>query len=156
MSVLAFARTDVPTVGSDETVRAASREMAAAGVDSVVIVDDRRVVGVVEDRDVVRLVRAGGDPAVTAATALGRSPETVSADAGVFEAVRRLDETGARCLPVAADGELQGVVTPSDLVVILSEQIGEAAGSVEFDPTEPLASELSSQVDGDETDGDGG
>lgn len=156
MSVLAFARTDVPTVGPDETVRAASREMAAAGVDSVVVVDGRRVVGVVEDRDVVRLVRAGGDPAVTAATAVGGSPETVSADAGVFEAVRRLDETGARCLPVVAGGEFRGVVTPSDLVVILSEQIGEVAESVDTDPTEPLASELASALEGDETDGDDG
>lgn len=152
VTVLAFARTDTPTVTTTDTVQVASRRMAEAGVDSVVVVsagsggspdspDDRRVAGVVEDRDVVRLVRAGGDPATTAATAIDCRVETISADAGVFEAVRRLDETGARCLPVVADGELRGVVTPSDIVVLLAEEIGEVAGTVDFDPDEPLASE---------------
>ena len=166
MTVLAFARTDTPTVTTTDTVRTASRRMAEAGVDSVVVVsvgsadeasvgsadevsagsadearDERRVAGVIEDRDVVRLVRAGGDPATTAATAIDCRVETISAEAGVFEAVRRLDETGARCLPVVADGELRGVVTPSDIVVLLAEEIGEVAGSVEFDPDELLASE---------------
>ncbi len=54
----------VPPVvcGPKERLGEAAAAMSAAGVGSVVVVEDAKVVGIVTERDLLRCVAAGADP----------------------------------------------------------------------------------------------
>src|SRR6476659_8909019 len=101
----------------DETVEAVSARMAARGVGSVVVVDAGRVVGILTERDLVRLAAAGESP-VTAIVGewMTREPECLDTEATIDDAWRQLGERGYRHIPVVASGDFKGIVSMRDLV----------------------------------------
>ena len=52
----------VVTATADETVAAAAARMREQGVGSVVVVDGERAVGILTERDLVRLAAGGAEP----------------------------------------------------------------------------------------------
>lgn len=96
------------TIEPSACAREAAMRMEQQSVSSLVVADDeRRVAGIVTDRDLVRRVMArGADPAeVTVASIMTRDPVTVRNDVSVHEAVRRMRNNGVRRLPVVDDDE---------------------------------------------------
>jgi CBS domain-containing protein len=112
------------TIAPAATVRDAARLMAEHKCSSVLVMQDRRLVGIFTERDALWRVAAGPlDPATTPVSAvMTREPDTISAEAPVAEAVRRMDELCYWHLPVTRGGEVIGVVSVRDLL------IGGAAG----------------------------
>jgi CBS domain-containing protein len=84
-----------------------------------------RLIGVISDRDVIRCL--GPDQApdrstlgqITAAEIMSTDLVTVSADAGLEKAVQMMIEQGISCLPVLAEESLVGILTNTDLHVVL-------------------------------------
>jgi CBS domain-containing protein len=84
---------------------------------SVAVIDGRRLVGIITERDLVRCVAEGLDlDLVTARTQMASDPDVFSPDVDVFEAGEFLLETGYRHLPVVEDGTLLGIVSLRDLL----------------------------------------
>jgi CBS domain-containing protein len=74
------------------------------------------VIGILTDRDVVRAVSEGADPADAVTAWMTGSPDTVSPDVSVSEAADWLLETGYRHLPVTTGEELLGIVDIRDVL----------------------------------------
>src|ERR1700694_1371053 len=88
----------------DESVSSAAARMAEHRVGSVVVVDGDRPIGILTERDLVRLAAAGAEPGGTkVAEWMTADPDTVGHDVSVDHAWRTLAEHGYRHIPVVDD-----------------------------------------------------
>ncbi|HEY3000507.1 MAG TPA: CBS domain-containing protein, partial [Acidimicrobiales bacterium] len=97
----------VVTASPDETVAEAAARMHDRSVGSVVVVDGTRPIGIMTERDVVRLAAAGsaGD-GTKVAEWMTADPDCVEPGLGVQEAFASLSEHGYRHIPVVDGDEL--------------------------------------------------
>ncbi|GEJ56758.1 CBS domain-containing protein [Anaeromyxobacter diazotrophicus] len=107
----------VYTCAPGVTLAEASRLLCDRGVGCLVVADDDGAVqGVLSDRDVVRAVAAGRDPARTpVAQAMSTSAAAVELEAPLEEVARLLRRRRVRHLPVVGRRGLLGVVSLGDL-----------------------------------------
>lgn len=126
---------DVTTVSPETTLRDVAKTLAEKRIAGVPVVDDERhVVGVVSEGDIVTK-EAGADPdsgllgwllagrgpskleARTAAEAMTAPPVTIEPGRQVAEAARMMTERDVNRLPVVdAEGAVVGIVSRADLV----------------------------------------
>lgn len=95
-------------------------------VGSIVIVEDSQPRGIVTDRDItIEAVAHGEDPTTaTAADVMSDSPVTVEMDSGIFDVIRVMADSNVRRIPATDDnGQLAGIVTFDDFVVLLSREL---------------------------------
>lgn len=94
-------------------------------VGCVVIERENNPAGIVTDRDLaLRVIGEKKDPdGLTASDIMTDDPHTAEADNGVFELCAKMREHGVRRLPVVEDGELIGIVTLDDMVVLLEDEM---------------------------------
>jgi len=144
--VRAIMERDVPTLSVEADVHDAISTMATIGVGGLPLLnDERQVVGIITERDVLRLV-AEGVPAEMEELSLAiraldgirveevMSTEVVCADAedALLDGMRLMIGRGFRRLPLTKSGVLIGVVTSSDVVrylgggEVFSRLVGEA------------------------------
>lgn len=110
-------------VGPEGTLADAAEAMADQETDYVVVIDNRELVGILTERDIVVAVSEGTDlGAALVEDWMSESPDTFKPDVTVAEGVAWLLETGYRHLPVMADSELLGVVTIRDLMWAQTQQ----------------------------------
>jgi citrate synthase len=111
--------------------------MRADGVGSVVVVDGERAIGILTERDLVRLAGAGADGSARVADWMTADPDAVAPDAEAASAFSRLAERGYRHIPVVDDERLVGIVSMRDLMRIAQIQ-----------PAESLAHEVPRGLEG--------
>jgi CBS domain-containing protein len=112
-------------VGPEGTLSDAAEAMADQESDYVVVIDNRELVGILTERDLVLAIAEGVDLGASLVEEwMSEAPDTFSPDVTVAEAVAWLLETGYRHLPVVADEELLGVVTIRDLMWALTQEAG--------------------------------
>lgn len=115
-TVASLMKSRVVAVERDATLRSAARSLHEAGVGTVVIMDGRRVAGILSERDVVRALAGGADPDDTAvASVMTESPRYATVQDGAAAAMDIMLAAGIRHLPVVDDGELVGIVSMRDL-----------------------------------------
>ena len=108
---------DVKTIESSTTAQDAAQLMRSEDIGSLPIVDDRRLVGVVTDRDIAIRVVAEGKGADTSVDQIA-SKEVVCVDPqqSLEEAARLMAEHQVRRLPVCEeDGTLVGILAQADV-----------------------------------------
>ena len=113
------------TATANETITAASARMREQGVGSVVVVDGDRPVGILTERDLVRMGAAGAAPTDLVATWMTPDPDAVAPDVDAMTAFASLAEHGYRHIPVVDDGRLAGIVSMRDLMRIAQIQPAE-------------------------------
>ncbi|MBW3547490.1 MAG: CBS domain-containing protein [Actinobacteria bacterium] len=115
----------VLTVEESDTLADAAVWMMERGVGSAVVIKDRKPSGIITDRDSLRIIARGIDPAqVTVGEIVMRSLRTVSPSLDLLEAARFMREKGFRHLVVVDEqGELFGVFSMRDLVVGLLQEL---------------------------------
>jgi citrate synthase len=119
----------------DETIAAAAARMNERGVGSVVIVDGNRPIGILTERDMVRLAAAGPPAEATkVAEWMTPDPDVVEPGLSVQEALVTLDEHGYRHVPVVDVGELAGIVSMRDLMHVAAIQPVVHPGEIEAPP----------------------
>jgi CBS domain-containing protein len=111
-------------VGPEDTAQTAVSKMLDAGIGSVLVCEDNRLVGIFTERDVLRLA---GDSAELDSVRVGdvmtRDPLSVGPDDDLLAAARLMGERKIRHLPVVQDGNLIGVVGIRDVMRSLVEAI---------------------------------
>lgn len=132
MSVIDIARRNVVTQDQDASVADVVRTMHRDTVNSVVIVDDGRPLGLVSDRDLAMAVLDEDFDAERTPVRefLTGDVVTIEADAGVYDLVELLSEKGLRRVPVVEDGELAGIISLSDVVVLLGMELQHVATAI--------------------------
>lgn len=124
MEIASLITRAVLTVDAEDSVRDAAVWMVERGVGSAVVMTEGRPVGIITDRDSIRLIARGEDPdAITAGKCILKNLRTVTPSLDVLEAARMMREQGFRHLVVVDDeGALAGVFSMRDLVVGLLEE----------------------------------
>ena len=104
-------------IGPEAAVADAAEILVSDGVGSLGIVSERRLVGIITERDVVRCIAAGEDPEEEPVSDwMSDAPDTFSPDVDCEEAAAWLLEMGYRHMPVMDDGELLGIVSIRDIL----------------------------------------
>lgn len=124
--IKSIVREQVVSASSDTSLADVAQLMDEENVGSVVIVDDDRPQGIVTDRDItINVVVHGDDPtSVTAADVMSEDLVTVETDSGIFDVLRTMEESNVRRIPATdADGNLAGIVTFDDFVILLGREL---------------------------------
>jgi CBS domain-containing protein len=117
MQVGEIMHTEVKTAAADATFADVAKTMRSNGISSVVVLDGKKLAGIVTERDIVNLVAAGGDPhSVKVAHGMTRRDiETVSPKTDITEAADQMVVRNIRHLPVVDRGRVVGIISIRDL-----------------------------------------
>jgi CBS domain-containing protein len=98
-----------------------ARDMRAHDSDSVAVIDDARLVGIITERDLVRAIADGLNPMqASAGLVMTSDPATVSLDEDVNVVAVKMIRLGIRHLPVVDEqGRPAGLVSARNLVALL-------------------------------------
>ena len=120
------------TAAPAETVAAAAALLHARRVGAMVVLDQgEEVVGIISERDVVRVLAEKGAEALklTVADCMSRDVVVAQPDETVDSLMSRMTDRRIRHLPVCHDGRLLGIVSIGDLVKSkIAETVAEAEG----------------------------
>lgn len=108
----------VAMVTPDTSVAGLLAQMVGANVGAVVVVQDGAVVGMVWERDLVRLLHERGAALVNAQVADIMNVDVVTCGPAdeVDDILRVMTDRRIRHLPVVVDGHLSGIISMGDLV----------------------------------------
>jgi len=123
----------VVTVPATTTIAEAARAMRIKNVGTVVVVNARRPIGLVTDRDItVEVVAQGKDPeALQVGAVMRRKPAVIRSDAGIMDAAQMFAKTGVRRLPVVAkDGKMIGIIAMDDILMLLGNEMGHISAAL--------------------------
>jgi CBS domain-containing protein len=111
----------VARVPADATVADAAKAMVAHDVGAIVVGHEERPVALLSERDIVRVVAAGQDPAsVPAADVASTKLVWCGADATVNQVAARMMDRYIRHVLVEHHGALVGIVSARDLLGVFS------------------------------------
>src|SRR6266545_3616781 len=115
--------TPVVTATPDETLAEAAGRMRVKRVGSVVVVQDDKPVGILTERDMIRIAAAGADTADAHVSEwMTPNPDSVAPGVPAAEAFASLSEHGYRHIPVVDGTQLVGLVSMRDLMRIAQVQ----------------------------------
>ena len=115
-------------VDYDQSIGEAARTMRDWGISTVLVVRDGALYGLVTDRDlVVRAVAEAKGPDEPVGPLSSSDLIGVEAGADVAVAARLMRDHAVRRLPVLQDGQVTGIVSLGDLVILIPPAAGLAA-----------------------------
>jgi CBS domain-containing protein len=117
--------TDVKTADADDTFADVAKIMRSNGISSVVVLDGRKLTGIVTERDIVNLVAAGGDPhnVKVAHGMTRRDISTVTPKTDIAEAAELMVMRNIRHLPVVDRSRVVGIISIRDLTRWAAEEL---------------------------------
>ena len=123
MQVKELYRAVVVTVDAGESLANAAGRMISHGIGSLAVLDDGRLAGILTERDLTRAI-AGSANMVTTPVGdfVSAAPASAAPDEDAQEVADRMLELGVRHLPVVADGEVVGMLSIRDLLVLAAWQ----------------------------------
>ena len=122
----------VTTAAREMTLREVARLMRDGDVGSLPVTEDKRLVGIITDRDiVVRAVAEGKGAETTVGDVMTTEVYSAKADDFAFEAIRLMGDRQVRRVPVTNEaGELVGIISMAD-VALETEDEREIAETLE-------------------------
>jgi CBS domain-containing protein len=110
------------TVVRDTDVQTAARIMRDRGIGSLFVTNDREIIGILTDTDMMRrVVAAGTDATKTTVEQIMSAPIlTIEDNKTLLDANDLMAQAHIRHLGVTRDGKLVGMISVRDLVVFLT------------------------------------
>lgn len=110
-------RPGLPRAEPADRLADVAKLMRRERVGAVVVMEAERLVGIVTERDVMRAVADGVDPArAVASERMTPGPRTIDRDERAAAAAELMIELGVRHLPVVEEGVVVGVISARDLL----------------------------------------
>ena len=111
----------VARVAADANVADVAKALVAHDVGAIVVGDDERPAALVSERDIVRVIAAGRDPATVPASDVASTKLVwCAAEATADEVAVRMMDHYIRHILVERDGALVGIVSARDLLGVYS------------------------------------
>jgi len=106
------------TISSEKTIYSAARKMEKQNVGSILITENKKLIGILTERDVIKRVLLSGMNAkkTRVMDVMTKRLKTVGPWEDIQEVVEIFNKKGLRRVPVVADGKLVGLVTSKDLL----------------------------------------
>ena len=116
---------DVKTASTEDSFADVAKMMRTHGISSVVVLDGKKLAGIVTERDIVNLVAAGGDPHDTTVEhgMTRRDLITVTSKTELSEAAEEMVSRNIRHLPVVDGDEVVGIVSIRDMTRWAAEEL---------------------------------
>ena len=110
------------TVARDTDTQTAARIMRDRGIGSLFVTNDREIIGIITDTDMMRrVVAAGADATKTTVEQIMSAPiMTIEENKTLLDANDLMAQSHLRHLGVTRDGQLVGIISVRDLVVFLT------------------------------------
>ncbi|OYT21917.1 MAG: signal transduction protein [Nitrospira sp. UW-LDO-01] len=110
------------TVPRDTDSQTAARIMRDRGIGSLFVTNDREIIGIITDTDMMRrVVAAGAEATKTTVEQIMSAPiVTIEENKTLLDANDLMAQSHLRHLGVSRDGQLVGVISVRDLVVFLT------------------------------------
>jgi len=119
MNIELLFRAGTITARESDTLLQAGRRMARNNVSALPVVRQAGITGILTERDMARALLDRADPGGTQVRSyMTPSPTTVEWNADSRVVARRMMSLGVRHLPVMHDGELVGVISSRDLLLL--------------------------------------
>ncbi|MEP0708746.1 MAG: CBS domain-containing protein [Parvibaculum sp.] len=117
-TILKAKGSDVATVNPTVTLGEVATLLSERRIGAVVVMQDRKVLGIVSERDIVKAVARNGGEALTAQVrdVMTSRITTCSLNDSVDELMDSMTMGRFRHLPVIEDGELAGIISIGDVV----------------------------------------
>jgi CBS domain-containing protein len=134
--------TSVMSVSPDTTVADAARRMIERDAGVSVVLEDGELVGVISERDMLRIVAEAGDGATLVRERMTRHVLTGTPTTTLPEALAIMVQGRFRHLPVVDAGRVVGMVSMRDLMAWTSQRLQRGAdlGDDDTDTAELVAS----------------
>lgn len=116
---------DVKSASTSDSFADVAKMMRSHGISSVVVLDGKKLEGIVTERDIVNLVAAGGDPHATTVEhgMTRRDLITVDSKTQLSEAAEQMVSRNIRHLPVVDGGNVVGIVSIRDMTRWAAEEL---------------------------------
>jgi CBS domain-containing protein len=116
---------DVKTASPSDSFADVAKMMRSNGISSVVVLDGKKLQGIVTERDIVNLVAEGGDPNTT--TVEGGMTRldliTVDSKTELADAAEQMVSNNIRHLPIVDGGNVVGIVSIRDMTRWAAEEL---------------------------------
>jgi CBS domain-containing protein len=108
---------DVKTASASDSFSDVAKMMRANGISSVVVLDGKKLQGIVTERDIVNLVAEGGDPNTTTVERGMTRLDLITVDpkTEVSKAAELMVSNNIRHLPIVDGGNVVGIVSIRDM-----------------------------------------
>ena len=134
MSLSRLAHGSVATVAPSCTASEAARIMTMLSVGGLVIAESPQSppVGIITDRDLVKMIGEGLDPKVATVASFARGPlQTVGIGTPMRRALALMRAHGVRRLPIVDErGHLAGIVSMDDVLLTLGEEMADVSAAI--------------------------
>jgi CBS domain-containing protein len=126
---------NVVTAGPKDTLAAVATQMQEHNVGTVVIVDNRRPVGIVTDRDLALALGAQGiSPQAQVQKVMTHHVLAIPEDTGIYAATKYMREREVRRLPIVdREDRLVGIVSLDDLLRFLARELYNLAEGIKHE-----------------------
>ena len=110
------------TVERDTSAQAAARIMRDRGIGSLFVTNQKEIIGILTDTDMMRrIVASGSDPNATTVEQIMSAPIlAIEENKTLLDANDLMAQAHVRHLGVSRDGKLVGMISVRDLVVFLT------------------------------------
>ena len=120
---------------ANESVGQVLQLLRAQRTGAVLICEGDKLVGILTERDTLKLMASGADLSTPVRDVMSREPVTISSTATVGEAIRVMSEGGYRHLPIVdRDGRPTGVMAVHGIVHYLVDHFPETVYNLPPDP----------------------
>lgn len=120
---------------ASDSVGSVLQLLRAQRTGAALICEGAKLVGILTERDALKLMASGADLSTPARDVMSSDPATLPANATVGEAIRVMSEGGYRHLPVVDDaGRPTGVVAVQGIVHYLVDHFPETVYNLPPDP----------------------
>src|SRR5918999_4403966 len=116
---------DVKTASTSDSFADVAKMMRSQGISSVVVLDGKKLEGIVTERDIVTLVAEGGDPNTTTVEhgMTRRDLVTVDPKTELSDAAEQMVSRNIRHLPIVDAGNVVGIVSIRDMTRWAAEEL---------------------------------
>ena len=112
-----YTRNERPEVGPDDNLTRVIIEMPHKRLGATVVMHDERILGIITDGDLRRMLMNTTDiEHVKAAQIMTSNPKTIEEDALVVDALHKMRENSITQLPVVKDGKYLGIIHLHDIL----------------------------------------
>lgn len=116
----------VKTISSSSSIKDAAKKMNDSDIGSLIVVDGKKLVGILTERDILEKVTALDKTASRVLVSAIMTPKVITTkpDDFIDDAVYLMIKNKIKKLPVVEEGELVGMITSTDIVAN-SDEIGQ-------------------------------